>query len=116
MKALGLLLSLAALTDFAQQPETPLFRVVDVNQGELTDIALPNGTTARVQLLERSEMADTVRGAVRLARVRVTVNGKEVWLDCGNFAAEHQAVQHGIWNGHFRIAVRTDGRKAGILI
>ena len=85
MKAPGLLLSFAVLTGFAQQPETPLFRLVDVNQGEPTDVALPNGMTARVQLLERSEMADTVRGAVRLARVRVTVNGEEVWLECGNY-------------------------------
>jgi hypothetical protein len=61
MKAPGLLLSLVALTGFAQQPKTPLFRLVDVNQGEPTDVALPNGTTARVQLLERSEIADTVR-------------------------------------------------------
>ena len=46
MKAPGLLLSLVALTGFAQQPETPLFRLVDVNQDEPTDVALPNGTTA----------------------------------------------------------------------
>ena len=85
MKAPGLLLSFAVLTGFAQQPETPLFRMVDVNQGEPTSVALPNGMTARVQLLERSEMADTVRGAVRLARVHVTVNGQEVWLECGNY-------------------------------
>jgi murein DD-endopeptidase MepM/ murein hydrolase activator NlpD len=85
MSASRLLWSFVALTGFAQEPETPLFRLVDVNQGEPTDVALPNGTTTRVQLLERSEIADTVRGAVRLARVRVTVNGEEVWLECGNY-------------------------------
>ena len=85
MNAPRLLLSFAALTGLAQQQETPRFRLVDVNQGETTDVALPNGTTARVQLLEHSELADTVRGAVRRARVRVTVNGKEIWLDCGNY-------------------------------
>jgi hypothetical protein len=68
MKAAGLVLPLAALTIFAQHPDIS------------TD-----GTIARVQLLERNEVADTVRGAVRLARVRVTVNGKEVWLECGNY-------------------------------
>ena len=54
MNASRLLWSFVALTGFAEQPETPLFRLVDVNQGEPTNVALPNGMTARVQLLERS--------------------------------------------------------------
>jgi murein DD-endopeptidase MepM/ murein hydrolase activator NlpD len=85
MKALSLPLFFAALTGFAQGPEMPLFRLVDINQGETTDIILSDGTTARVQLLARSEKADTVRGAVRLTRVRVMMNDKEVWLDCGSY-------------------------------
>ena len=40
MKAPGLLFSIAVLTGFAQQPETPLFRLVDVNQGEPTDVSI----------------------------------------------------------------------------
>jgi murein DD-endopeptidase MepM/ murein hydrolase activator NlpD len=79
------MLSCTAVTGFAQQPEALLFRLMDVNQGEPTVVALSSGTTARVQLLERSELADTVRGAVRQSRVRVKVNGEEVWLDCGNY-------------------------------
>jgi hypothetical protein len=83
MRVSGLLLSFVALALTAQPPETPLFRVVDVDQGEQVDIVLHNGATARVELLERSEAPDTVRGAVRLARVRVRVNRQEVWLECG---------------------------------
>lgn len=85
MRVSGLLLSFVALALTAQPPETPLFRVVDVDQGEPVDIVLHNGATARVELLERSEAPDTVRGAVRLARVRVRVNREEVWLECGNY-------------------------------
>jgi hypothetical protein len=85
MKVPSLLLSLAALALVAQQREEPLFRAVDVNQGEQVDAVLANGTTARVELIERRETADTVRGAVRLSQVRVRVNREEVWLECGNY-------------------------------
>ena len=85
MRVSGLLLSFVALALTAQPPETPLFRVADVDKGEQVDIVLHNGATARVELLERSEAPDTVRGAVRLARVRVRVNRQEVWLECGNY-------------------------------
>ena len=84
MKAPGLFAFVAAAL-LAQPPQTPPFGVVDVNRGEPADVALPNGTAARVQLLERTETADTVRGAVRSARVRVRVNREEVWLECGNY-------------------------------
>jgi murein DD-endopeptidase MepM/ murein hydrolase activator NlpD len=79
-----LVLSTGTLPVFSQLDTIP-FRVADINQGELTKVVLSNGTTARVELLERAEKADTVRGAVRLARVRVKVNGDEIWLDCGNY-------------------------------
>jgi murein DD-endopeptidase MepM/ murein hydrolase activator NlpD len=85
MRARGLLFSFAVAAVLAQQQETPLFRAVDINQGEPADVALPNGTTARVELLESTEAPDTVRGAVRVSRVRVRANGEEVWLECGNY-------------------------------
>ncbi len=84
MKTLFILL-VSTLALLAQQPETPLFRLVDVNQGEPVDVVLHNGLKARVELLERSEARDSLRGAVRLARVRVKVNGDEVSLECGNY-------------------------------
>lgn len=69
----------------AQAPRKPLFRVVDVNRGEPADVALPDGKTVRLELLEAAETADTVRGAVRLSRVRVRVNREEVWLECASY-------------------------------
>lgn len=59
--------------------------MVDIDRGEAVDVALADGTAARVELLERSETADMVRGAVRLERVRVRVNRRELWLECGNY-------------------------------
>lgn len=85
MKMLGLVLSLITLGGMAQQPEEPLFRVVDLDQGESVKVVFPDGATATVELLERNETVDSVRGAVRIARVRVRVNGEDVWLECGNY-------------------------------
>ncbi|MFB3827850.1 MAG: PKD domain-containing protein [Bryobacteraceae bacterium] len=85
MKVPRLLLVLAAAALVAEQREEPPFRAVDVNQGERVDAVLSNGATARVELLERRETADTVRGAVRVSQVRVRVNGEEAWLECGNY-------------------------------
>ncbi len=59
--------------------------VVDLNAGQPEEVKLHNGASARVELLERTEICDNVRGAVRNARARVKVNGREVRLDCGNY-------------------------------
>jgi murein DD-endopeptidase MepM/ murein hydrolase activator NlpD len=85
MKIQFVLLSAGALTLLAQPPKTPLMRVVDLNAGEPAEVVLQSGTKARIELLERAEVSDSVRGAVRHARVRVKVNGQEVQLECGNY-------------------------------
>jgi len=85
MRVPALLLFLVAIDVVAWQGEGPLFRVVDINQSEQVEAVLPNGTAVRLELLERSETADTVRGAVRLSRVHVRVNREEVWVECGNY-------------------------------
>ena len=82
---LPLWLSSGALTVPAKPPKMPLMRVVDLNAGDLAEVVLHDGTAARVELLERSEIRDTVRGAVRHALVRLKVNGQEVQLECGNY-------------------------------
>ena len=66
-----LVLCLRALPAFAQLDTIP-FRVVDVDKAVPVEVVLPNGATARVELLDRTEKADTVRGAVR---VELHVNG-----------------------------------------
>ena len=54
----------------------PLVRVVDLNVGETQQVTLHNGEKATVQLLELTEKRDSVRKAVRKARVKVKVNGQ----------------------------------------
>ncbi len=75
-----------ALALFGQPVKMPLMRVVDLDAGEpAAEVVLHNGAKARIELLEHSAVSDSVRGAVRHARVRLKVNGKEVQLECGNY-------------------------------
>ncbi len=67
-------------------PKSVVVKGGHIEGGKAVDILLHNGATARLELLERSEAPDTVRGAVRLARVRVRVNRQEVWLECGKLS------------------------------
>jgi len=80
----GLLL-LAPLKLFSQSPVAPLMSAVDLDKGRPVEVRLHDGGRARVELLERTETCDNVRGAVRNSRVRVKVNGREIKLDCGNY-------------------------------
>lgn len=83
---LAICFSAGVLTLMAQQPTLPLMRVVDLNAGEpAAEVGLHDGKKARIRLLERSAVSDSVRGAVRHARVRLRVNGQEVQLQCGNY-------------------------------
>jgi hypothetical protein len=58
----------------------PLVRTVDLNVGEQAEVVLSNGKTATVKLVALEEIRDTLRNAVREARVTVQVNGREVTL------------------------------------
>jgi len=63
----------------------PIVRVVDLNLGETREVTLAGGAKATVKLLELSETRDPLRDAVRKARVRVEVNGREAWLTSANY-------------------------------
>jgi len=76
---------LAPLMLFSQSPAAPLMRTVDLDIGQPVEVRIHNRGRTRVELLERTESCDNVRGAVRNSRVRVKVNGREVKLDCGNY-------------------------------
>ena len=70
-------LSTGALTLLAEQPKLPLMGVVDLAAGEpASEVVLHSGTKARIELLGRSQLSDSVRGAVRHARVRL-VNARK---------------------------------------
>ncbi len=63
----------------------PLVRVMDLDVGETQEIELSNGTKARVKLIDLQEKRDSLRAAVREARVRVEVNGTPILLLAGNY-------------------------------
>jgi murein DD-endopeptidase MepM/ murein hydrolase activator NlpD len=55
---------------------TPLVRVVDLNVGESQKVVLAGGKEVTVTLDQLTETRDSVRSAVRHARVEVVINGK----------------------------------------
>lgn len=75
----------ALLSGAPADPEDPVFRAVDLDLGESREVHFSNGTVASVRLIARDEIRDSVRQAVRSARVRVEVNGHETMLNCGNY-------------------------------
>ena len=58
----------------------PLLRTVDLNVGQACEVELCDGKKAAVKLVELEEIRDTLRDAVREARVTVEVNGRRVTL------------------------------------
>ena len=58
----------------------PLLRTVDLNVGQRCEVGLSNGKTVAVKLVDLQEKRDTLRSAVREARVTVEVNGKKITL------------------------------------
>jgi murein DD-endopeptidase MepM/ murein hydrolase activator NlpD len=60
-------------------------RVVDLALGETQDVTLADGAKVRVKLLELNEARDTINRAVRLARVKVEVDGRAIALESGNY-------------------------------
>jgi murein DD-endopeptidase MepM/ murein hydrolase activator NlpD len=76
---------LVPLPLLSQAPTAPLMSVVDLDKGQPAEVTLHGGGKVRVELLDRTEMRDSVRGAVRNSDVRLNVNGQQVSLGCGNY-------------------------------
>jgi|GEM_PF-375685 len=64
---------------------SPLLRVVDLNVGETCEVALCDSTKVHVKLLDLQETRDSIRHAVRIARVQIEIDGQKVWLTSGNY-------------------------------
>ncbi len=64
---------------------TPLVRVVDLDVGEQQSVTLCDGSTATVKLASLDETSDSLRDAVRAARVDVVVNGKTASLTAATY-------------------------------
>ncbi|HUR39433.1 MAG TPA: hypothetical protein VM222_08060, partial [Planctomycetota bacterium] len=66
-------------------PAAVLHQTVDLSLGETQDVALPDGSSARLKLIDLKETLDEVNGAVRRAEVRVEVNGSAATLISGTY-------------------------------
>lgn len=64
---------------------TPLVRVVDLEVGESQTVELCDGASARVTLLGLEEIRDSISEAVRVAKVKVEVNGETITLVSANY-------------------------------
>ena len=69
----------------ADVPGRPLFQTVDLNGGEAQEVELPGGKRATVKLIDVTETRDSLRSAIRLARVKVEVNSTPITLTSGNY-------------------------------
>ena len=84
MHRVWLLATIAALLAPAQSPAA-LHRVVDLDVGDRALVALPNGSTAQVLVVDLAEFRDPFRSAVREARVTLEVNGARGEIVSGNY-------------------------------
>jgi len=80
-----LLSSTPSFAELTQPTRAPLDRIVDLSIGETQQAMLSDGSTARVKLLGLEETRDFLRNAVRVARVKVEVNGKTATLSSANY-------------------------------
>lgn len=78
-------LSSSVLTSAEPVSKLPLFRVVDLNIGQSQVVELHNGSKANVRLLDVAETRDSVRKAIRNARVRIEIDGHTMTLVSGNY-------------------------------
>jgi murein DD-endopeptidase MepM/ murein hydrolase activator NlpD len=64
---------------------TPLVRTLELDVGESSTLMLVDGTIVRVKLLVVDEARDSIRSAVRAARVKVEVNGQPAELTSATY-------------------------------
>ena len=84
----------ALAAENASPATLPLFRVVDLNRGEAAQITLSDGKKVNIKLLEVDETRDAVRSAVRLARVSVEINGRNMIVASSEAKAANRSVSY----------------------
>ncbi len=86
---LAVLLSTCPLGFVSGQPPKPTaeapLRTVDLNLGDTAEVKLSNGKTVKVKLLDLKETRDPIREAVRLATVKVEIDGQAATLESANY-------------------------------
>ena len=90
MKEIKLLAGLVLLTvlgiSCTDKPVTTPVRVIaELNIGESQDILLNNGETVKLKLLHIDVFRDSLRNAIRAAHVKISVDGREITLNSGNY-------------------------------
>lgn len=68
-----------------RQLRTPLRRSIELHIGESQQVELYNGQRVTVKLLRIEETRDRLRSAVRMSRAKVDVDGKDSWVNSGNY-------------------------------
>jgi murein DD-endopeptidase MepM/ murein hydrolase activator NlpD len=68
-----------------EEPRQPLFATVDLDRNESQQVPLTDGTRAKVKLLAVEETRDSLRSAIRQARVKIDINGRTITLTSGNY-------------------------------
>jgi murein DD-endopeptidase MepM/ murein hydrolase activator NlpD len=63
----------------------PIARSVDLDLGETQRVTLSDGSSATVTLLDLNEERDTIRQAIRQARVKILVNDQPITIDAGQY-------------------------------
>jgi murein DD-endopeptidase MepM/ murein hydrolase activator NlpD len=63
----------------------PVRVIAELDMGESQDVVLSNGETVKLKLLHVDVFRDSLRNAIRSARVKVSVDGKEIALSAGNY-------------------------------
>jgi hypothetical protein len=61
--------------DGKEEPLKPPFAPIDLDRGESQEVRLPDGARAKVKLVDVEETRDSLRSALRRARVKVEING-----------------------------------------
>src|SRR5467141_3375312 len=64
---------------------TPIVRAVDLDVNEAQEVELANGTKTLVKLLYLDETRDSLRDAVRQARVQIDLNGQSLVLTSATY-------------------------------
>jgi murein DD-endopeptidase MepM/ murein hydrolase activator NlpD len=75
----------SVVQDAGEIPAIP-FETVDMDIGEQADIALKDGTSAKVRILAVDETYDRVCRALRSADIHLEIDGNKVTIPCANYS------------------------------
>jgi hypothetical protein len=90
IRTLGLAIALLLWSQFASEasaapPADPLFRTVDLNIGETATLKLADDRSTTVRLIAVDEQVDSVRDAVRSAKLKLEFDGRPFDLTTGPY-------------------------------